>query len=71
MRSEAILPVLELDHGHCREFSRLIRRGNSGQQPIHLQGIGKLDHELINKAVVAFVRETGMIWVSGGICGMK
>ena len=36
-----------------RDFNRLIRRGNSGQQPIHLQGVGKLDHELINKAVVA------------------
>jgi hypothetical protein len=33
--------------------------------------MGKLDHELIDKAVVADRAGDGVICVSGGICGMK
>jgi hypothetical protein len=59
MRSEVILPSWNWTTVTVATSTGLFVGGNSGQQPIHLQGMGKLDHELTDKAVVADRAEDG------------
>ena len=46
-------------------------RLNARQHPVHLAHVGKLENHLIDDLIRAIVRDTGVIAVSGGICGMK